>query len=94
MGVWPRCLPEYLPMSVLFLQTALPLLIRQTRRQHTYESSNYHPASVTLLAELCKCLVAFGFTYRIGRRQQPEATSLTAMSKTARKFREAILGGR
>ena len=92
--LWPRNLPLYLPMSVLFLQTASPLLIRHTRRLNTDETSPYHPASVTLLAELCKVLVAFGSIYRTIRGQQLEATSLEIFTTTVRNFASAIQGSR
>ena len=88
--LWPQGLPWYLPLSVLALQTTIPLLIRHTRRPTTDGSPQYHPASVTLLAELCKCLAAFGFIYHATKWQQPKATRLAALGMAGRKFTGAI----
>lgn len=88
--LWPQGLPLYLPLSVLFLQTTIPLLIRHSRRPTTDGSPPYHPASVTLLAELCKCLAAFGFIYRATKRQQPKASRWEALGAAGRTFTAAI----
>lgn len=92
-----------LPVAVLFLQTSMPLLIRHTRRQDLDPNAAqpteelYHPASVTLLAELTKCVAAFGFMFGDTRRQLQHArggglTSSTrkALCETGRRFWSAI----
>jgi len=84
--LWPQGLPWYLPLSVLALQTTIPLLIRHTRRPTTDGSPQFQPASVTLLAELCKFLAAFGFIYRATKRQHPKGTRLAALGMAGRKF--------
>jgi len=88
--LWPQEIPLYLPISILFLQTAIPLLIRHTRHPNTSESSLYHPASITLWAELFKCLVAFGYLYSAIRGDLFETTRLEALSATVRRFRGAV----
>jgi hypothetical protein len=49
----------FIPMLVLFLQSAIPLLIRHTRKSSDAGSVRYHPAFVTCLAELVKAIGAF-----------------------------------
>lgn len=67
-------------LSVLALQTAMPILIRCSRRSRTGKgsttaTSQYNPASITLLAEIIKCMLAFGLIYRAAvlRKQQSGA---------------------
>jgi hypothetical protein len=92
-----------LPLAVLFLQTTIPLLIRHTRKHDPNAQPPvvlYHPASVTLLAEVTKCVGAFVFMYRQTRRalQQQRgggrARGIVSMHKalweTGRRFVAAI----
>ncbi len=88
--LWPQGLPVYLPLSVLFLQTTMPLLIRHTRKPSADGSPQYHPASVTLLAELVKCLTAFAFICRITRRQRPTASVRDTVKEAGQRFTRAI----
>lgn len=84
-----------LPLAVLFLQTGMPLLIRHTRKSSAKEL--YHPASLTLLAEVTKCVVAFGFMYAEARYDQLVlhqrggfASVRKAVWETGRRFLAAV----
>ena len=85
-----------LPLAVLFLQTGMPLLIRHTRKSSAEDL--YHPASLTLLAEVTKCIVAFAFMYAEARREQQLllhqrggfASVRKAVWETGRRFLAAV----
>lgn len=95
--ICPPGMPMYLPVSVLVLQTAVPLLIRLSRKYRPAGSgSSYLPASITLLAEALKCLVAFAFMARArGRRMRGHRRSTLPWGEvvlaTAKRFREAVV---
>lgn len=104
--ICPPGMPVYLPLSVLVLQTSVPLLIRLSRKFRHDGGAGYLPASITLLAELAKCVLAFGFMVKANldlARQQPamaqQATAgsgggrvglLGGIAMTARRFVGAI----
>lgn len=84
-----------LPFAVLFLQTSMPLLIRHTRKGSADAPpvELYHPASLTLLAELTKCVVAFSFMYAEARRDHQRgglASVRAAVWETRRRFLAAV----
>ena len=84
-NVCPPGMPLYLPVSMLALQTAVPLLIRLSRKQG---SQSYHPASVTLVAELLKSALAMSFMLRSSGwgRKSP----VDAVQDTAKRFAVAL----
>lgn len=58
LALWPKGLPVYLPLSVLTLQTTMPLLIRLSRKRKGEGVVHYNAAVMTLAAELVKTAVA------------------------------------
>lgn len=99
-----QSIPGALAFAVLALQTCIPLLIRHTRKQDPTAQTPvvlYHPASVTLFAEVTKCLGAFLCMYRetreaLQRQQQqqqhrgPAPSVQRALVETGRRFLAAV----
>jgi hypothetical protein len=78
-------MPLFLPITVLTLQTAVPLLIRATRK-HAAEGEGYSPASLTLVGEVLKMSIALiCMVWHEGERHK-EMTLRGSIIEATRRF--------
>ena len=92
---WRHFVTWGVPFAVLTLQTTMPLLIRYSQRRATggkLGAAPYNPASVTLLAEIAKCVVGLIlYTVALEHRRGPgeEGKKRILLVEAARLFASA-----
>jgi hypothetical protein len=86
----PADLPVALPLGVLILQTAIPIMIRMSRSMRAADAQSYNPGSLTFMAEVLKCSASMGFMYAGTLASEPPASTLgQAYTVTFQRFRRA-----
>jgi hypothetical protein len=91
--LFPAELPMALPLAVLGLQTALPIMIRLSRSLRPPGTASYNPGSLTLMAELLKCsasLACMSYVSASAGVVKPQHTG-TIFGPTVQRFARAAV---